>query len=174
MKITDLQKREFDFFYSTYLNALGEDENLMSALYSGREWFKSFVEGLTKEQLGYKYGEGKWTIAEVLVHLIDTERVFQYRAFRISRNDTTPLPGFEQDDYIIESNSNRRLKEDILDEYLSVRDSSINLFKNMNDDMLKRFGTASGMPWSVAGLGLAISGHQKHHERILRERYLKI
>lgn len=173
MKITDLQENEFSFFYGTYLNALGENEDLMSALLKGKEWFQAFTQNLTDEQLTYRYGEGKWTIAEVLVHLIDTERIFQYRAFRISRNDQTPLQGFEQDDYIIESDSNQRTKEDILNEYLSVRNSSINLFKGMNEMNLKRFGTASDMPWSVAAIGLAISGHQKHHEIILKERYLK-
>ncbi|WP_339840396.1 DinB family protein [uncultured Maribacter sp.] len=172
MRITDLQVDEFNFFYATYLKKLDEQEDLMSALLKGQEWFQNFVAELNNEQLAYSYGEGKWTIAEVLVHLIDTERIFQYRAFRISRNDKTPMPGFEQDDYIIESNCNIRTKEDILEEYLSVRNASIILFKNMSETKLKRFGTASGMPWSVAALGLAISGHQRHHEIILKERYL--
>ncbi|TLP79654.1 DinB family protein [Maribacter sp. ACAM166] len=172
MRITDLQEKEFNYFYGTYLNALDENEDLMAALLNGRVWFQAFIKNLTEEQLGFSYGEGKWTIAEVLVHLIDTERIFQHRAFRISRNDKTPLPGFEQDDYIIESDSNERTKKEILNEYLSVRDSSINLFRGMTEVRLKRFGTASGMPWSVAAIGLAISGHQKHHEIILNERYL--
>ena len=120
----------------------------------------------------FSYGEGKWTVAEVLVHLIDSERVFQYRAFRICRNDKTALPGFEQDDYVLESLANKRTKEDILDEYLTVRDASINLFNVMSNDLLKRTGTASGLPWTVAALGLVISGHQRHHFNILKERYL--
>ena len=172
MRIIDLQVDEFNFFYATYLRKLDEQEDLMPVLLQGQEWFQNFVAELNDEQLAYSYGEGKWTIAEVLVHLIDTERIFQYRAFRISRNDKTPMPGFEQDDYIIESNCNIRTKEDILEEYLSVRNASIILFKNMSETKLKRFGTASGMPWSVAALGLAISGHQRHHEIILKERYL--
>lgn len=174
MKTKDLQENEFNFFYATYLNALDENDNLMTALIAGKEWFSSFVQDLNEEQLTYSYGEGKWSIAEVLVHIIDTERIFQYRAFRISRNDMTPMPGFEQDDYIMESESNQRSKEDILSEYLSVRNASIRLFEGMTEAKLKRIGTASGMPWSVAALGLVISGHQEHHASILRERYLKL
>lgn len=174
MTTKDLQDNEFNFFYATYLRALDENEDLMTALINGKEWLQKFVQNLREEQLTYRYGEGKWSIAEVLVHLIDTERIFQYRAFRISRNDMTPMPGFEQDDYIVESESDQLSKEDILSEYLSVRNASIRLFEGMTEKKLKRIGTASGMSWSVAALGLAISGHQEHHASILRERYLKL
>lgn len=172
MKITDLKKNEFNYFYATYLNTLDKNEDLITALANGRNWFQAFVSDLEDTQLTYSYESGKWSIAEVLVHLIDTERIFQYRAFRISRNDMTPLPGFEQDDYIKESESHKRTKEDILNEYITVRDASISLFKGMSDEKLKRIGTASGMPWSVAALGLTISGHQKHHANILQDHYL--
>ncbi|HDZ05893.1 hypothetical protein LCGC14_0122650 [marine sediment metagenome] len=171
MRVKDLQENEFQYFYGTYLKTLEKQDDLKSALQNGKESFKDLVFSLTDEQLKYSYGEGKWTVAEVLVHLIDSERVFQYRAFRINRNDKTPLPGFEQDDYVLESNANQRTKEDILNEYLSVRNASINLFENMSSVNLKRIGTASGMPWSVGAIGLVISGHQKHHENILNERY---
>jgi len=172
MRIKDLSVNEFQFFYGAYLKTLDEQDDIMSALLKGKDRFEKLVLELTDEQLGYSYGEGKWTVAEVLIHLIDTERIFQYRAFRISRNDKTPLPGFEQDDYILESNANQRTKKDIMEEYLSVREASISLFKNMSKDNLIRVGTASGLSWSVAALGLVISGHQMHHEKILNERYL--
>ncbi|WP_321827304.1 DinB family protein [Maribacter dokdonensis] len=172
MKVKDLENSELQYFYGTYLNALNEVEDLKSALENGKKNFQQLIENLTKDQLMYSYGEGKWTIAEVLVHLIDSERVFQYRAFRISRNDKTPLPGFEQDDYVLESYANQRTKEDILQEFLIVREASINLFSLLSNDVLKRTGTASGLPWSVAALGLVISGHQRHHFNILKERYL--
>ena len=172
MKVKDLDNTELQYFYGTYLNALEKEEDLKSALLNGKKNFIELVEHLTDEQFLFSYGEGKWTVAEVLVHLIDSERVFQYCAFRISRNDKTALPGFEQDDYVLESLANKRTKEDILDEYLTVRDASINLFNVMSNDLLKRTGTASGLPWSVAALGLVISGHQRHHFNILKERYL--
>lgn len=173
MKTADLLKNEFNYFYATYLNTLDKDDDIMTALEEGKKWFKDFVDGLKEDQLGYKYAPEKWTIAEVLIHLIDTERIFQYRAFRISKNDKTPLPGFEQDDYVAESDSTSRTKDDILSEYLSVREATIRLFMTMTEEKLKRIGTASGMPWSVGALGLVISGHQKHHAGILEERYLK-
>lgn len=173
MKITDLKEEEFSFFYNTYLKTLDDNEDLMSGLLKGKEWFLAFIQSLTEEQLAYSYGDDKWTIAEVLVHLIDTERIFQYRAFRFSRNDQTPLPGFEQDDYIVESDCTQRTKEDITEEYLTVRNASITLFKKMPEVKLKRFGIASGMPWSVGAIGLVISGHEKHHQNILMERYLE-
>ena len=171
MTVKDLQEDELQFFYSTYLKTLDEKEDLKSALLKGRKSFEDLVHGLTDEQFLFSYGEGKWTVAEVLVHLIDTERVFQYRAFRISRNDKTPLPGFDHNIFVEESNANKRTKEDILKEYLSVRDASISLFDAMLDQNLKRVGTASDISWSVAALGLVISGHQQHHENILQERY---
>lgn len=172
MKTSDLLENEFNYFYATYLNALDKDDDIMSALVEGKKWFTTFMGSLEEDQLKHKYAPGKWSIAEVLTHLIDTERIFQYRAFRISKNDKTPLPGFEQDDYVAESDSASRNKEDILSEYLSVREASISLFKNLPEEKLKRIGTASGMPWSAGALGLVISGHQKHHARILEERYL--
>lgn len=170
MRKSELQELGPTNFYNTYLNAL-DDVNLMDALNDGKEWFIDFVNKLPLEKLGYAYAPNKWTIAEVLIHLIDTERIFQYRAFRFSRNDKAELPGFDQDNYIEESNSLNRKKEDILEEYLAVRNSTIALFKNLGNEQLKRIGTASGLPWSVATLGFVISGHQKHHSNILLERY---
>ncbi len=171
MKKSELQNLGTTYFYETYLNAL-EDVNLMDALYDGRERFIELINKLPSEKLGFAYADQKWTVAEVLLHIMDTERIFQYRAFRFSRNDKTVLPGFDQDTYIIESDSLTRKKEDILAEYLAVRNSTIFLFKNMTNEQLKRVGTASDLPWSVATIGFVISGHQKHHVNILKERYL--
>ena len=171
MKKSKLSQNEYGHFYATYLNTLG-DEDLMESFQDGRDWFVNFIKNLDAEKLHYRYAEGKWTIAEVLVHIIDTERIFQYRAFRFSRNDMTALPGFEQDGYIVESECLKRTKEQILEEYLTVRNATISLFDGMSSKKLKRVGTASDMPWSVAALGFVISGHQKHHGNILTERYI--
>jgi len=171
MTVKDLQENELHYFYGTYLRTLNERVNLKSALIAGKKAFQDLVDGLTDEKLLLSYGEDKWTVAEVLIHLIDSERVFQYRAFRISRNDNTALAGFEQDDYVLESNANQRTKEDILSEYFSVRDASIYFFDKISNENLKRTGIASGITWSVGALGLVISGHQQHHFNILKERY---
>ena len=171
MKKKDLKENEFGHFYATYLNMITNDEELLQCLEEEKERFIQFADKLTTAQLKHKYAEGKWTVAEVLIHIIDTERIFQYRAFRFSRNDMTPLPGFEQDGYVLESESEKRTKESIIEEFLYVRDVTINMFKLMSDEKLRRVGTASGMPWSVSALGFVISGHQRHHAKILRERY---
>lgn len=170
MKKSELPDLGSSHFYNTYINTL-EDVNLMDSFYEGREWFLDYVKELPLEKLGYAYEEGKWTVAEVLIHIIDTERIFQYRAFRFSRNDKVELPGFDQDAYILESNSLNRTKEDILEDYLAVRNATITLFKNLGNEQLGRAGIASGIPWSVAALGFAISGHQKHHANILLKKY---
>ncbi|UWX56304.1 DinB family protein [Maribacter litopenaei] len=170
MKKSELPDLGGSNFYNVYINTL-DDVNLMDAFSEGKEWFLDYVKELPLEKLGFSYGENKWTVAEVLIHIIDTERIFQYRAFRFSRNDKVELPGFDQDEYISESNSLNRIKEDILEEYLAVRIATITLFKNLGNEQLSRVGIASGIPWSVAALGFAISGHQKHHENILMDKY---
>ncbi|WP_411030853.1 DinB family protein [Spongiimicrobium sp. 3-5] len=158
-------------FYNTYLNVLG-DVDLMETLKNGKDNFVKLIEETPDEKLKYAYNEGKWTLAEVISHIIDAERVFQFRAFRFSRNDTTPLPGFEQDGYVLESNANEKSKEELLKEYVQVRNCSITLFGEMDDAKLSREGVASNLKWSVAGLGFVICGHQEHHVQILKERYL--
>lgn len=170
MKKSEIPSLDSSNFYDTYINTL-EDVNLMDAFYEGKEWFLDYVKDLPLEKLGYAYAENKWTVAEVLIHIIDTERVFQYRAFRFSRNDKVELPGFDQDSYILASNSLNRTKDSILEEFLAVRKSTITLFKNLGNEQLSRVGIASGIPWSVAALGFAISGHQQHHANILGDKY---
>ncbi len=171
MRKSELPKEELSQFYGVYLATLG-DVDLMESLKSGKDDFLRFVEGLPQQKWHYAYDNGKWTLVEVLVHIMDTERIFQYRAFRFSRNDRTELPGFEQDQYIREANARSRTKEEIIEEYKAVRDSSISLFRGMTEEALKRNGIASGKIWSVGGLGFAISGHQKYHCDIILSRYL--
>ena len=104
--------------------------------------------------------------------MLDTERIFQYRALCIARNDKSEFPGFDQDAYVPVSNANNRSKKDLINEYVAVRDSSITLFASLDEEALKRVGVASGSKMSVRALGFITSGHQAHHVRILRERYL--
>lgn len=122
--------------------------------------------------MNFSYAQGKWTIAEVLIHLMDTERIFQYRALRFARNDKTELQGFDQDSYVPESQAPNRNRNDILEEFIAIRKSSIALFASLNDEMLLRSGLASGAKMSVRALGFVICGHQIHHFNILQERYL--
>ncbi|WP_027075915.1 DinB family protein [Maribacter antarcticus] len=170
MRLSELKENEFNHFYATYLNMV-KDEELLEALVKSSDWFVDYITALKKEKLSYAYGPNKWSIAEVLLHIIDTERIFQYRAFRFSRNDQTALPGFDHEAYVRESESEKRTKGDIIAEFLTVRAATLGIFRALPNEKLKRIGTASDMPWSVAALGFVISGHLKHHAKILEERY---
>jgi uncharacterized damage-inducible protein DinB len=120
----------------------------------------------------HRYAAAKWTIKEVLVHVVDDERIYAYRALRFARGDRTQLPGFEQDDYTPLSGANQRPLDDILAEYAAVREATIALFRGLPEEALLRSGVADGKRASVRALGYHIAGHEAHHVSILRERYL--
>lgn len=172
MKTSELASSDFHPFYQPYIDALGE-VSLMEIMRNQLENFPNFVKSIPADKWHYTYALGKWTIAEVLMHVLDAERVFQYRALRIGRGDKTPLPGFDQDAYVPNSGAHDRSQESVLDEYRAVRQSSISLFAGFSREVLGWQGTASQATVSVGALGFMICGHQKHHRNILRERYLK-
>ncbi|MEH6680107.1 MAG: DinB family protein [Sediminicola sp.] len=171
MRITELNTNEYQPFHQTYLSTLGEID-LMEGLRQGKEDFISFVKAIPTDRLLHAYAEGKWNILEVLVHVLDTERIFQYRALRFYRQDPTPLPGFDQDIYVPFSEAENRTKEGIIEEYGHIRDSTISLFRSFREGALLRTGMASGGIVSVGAIGFIISGHQQHHLNILQQRYL--
>jgi len=171
MKPSALKEGDYNSYYKTYIDKLGESE-LVQTLERQLKNFPNFMASIPEEKLKFAYAPEKWTILESLQHIIDTERVFQYRAFRFSRNDQTPLPGFDQDDFVPESYANDKSIEAIIEEYTSVRASTISLFSTLDDALLKRVGTASNSPMSVAAVGFIICGHQRHHRDLIRERYL--
>lgn len=140
----------------------------------GFEKTTSFLKSIPIEKLEYRYEANKWTIKEVVSHLIDSERIFAYRALRFARKDKTPVAGFDENDYALESVANNRTIEDLLEEYTLVRQASIALYKTFGSDseILKRTGIAGGGEVSVRALGFLIAGHEKHHCDIIRERYL--
>lgn len=171
MRTTELSFSQKSPFYKGYIDVLGDVE-LLDILQNQLEHFPEFIESIPDDKLLFAYGADKWTIAQVLVHIIDSERIFQYRALRFSRNDQSSLPGFDQDLYAEKSRAERRSKESIVEEYRAVRKSTIALFASLDRDDLEKLGTASNLQWSVAALGFVIGGHQKHHRNIIRERYL--
>ena len=152
LRASELPKEEYHEYYQPYIEALGNSE-LFSALEVGLNEMQNFVQGLADNKLDYAYDEGKWTVAEVLMHLIDTERIFQYRALRFYRGDQTHLPGFDQNDFIKECEARNRGKQQILEEYLTVRKATISLFKSFSNNYLSRSGKASGSMMSVRALG---------------------
>ncbi len=171
MRTSDLNPDDYLPFSQPYIDAVGEQE-LMDLMMRQHHHFPQFIESIREEKLSFAYEEYKWTVLEVLVHIIDAERIFQYRALRFARKDPTPLPGFDQDLYVPNSMANGRTKKDITEEYKIVRGSTIALFSTFNDEVLRRYGTASNGKMTVAALGFMCCGHQKHHRNILRERYL--
>ncbi len=132
-----------------------------------------FITSIPIEKEEYAYDKGKWTVKEVLVHMIDSERILSCRSLRFARNDQTPLPGFDEESYTPFSGANQRSMESIIDEYEAVRQATLALFRNFTEPMLSRVGTANNFRYSVEASGIVIAGHELHHLRVLRERYLK-
>jgi uncharacterized damage-inducible protein DinB len=171
MKSSQLPVTEYAPSYAAYIKLL-EDVNLIEELEISLHEFIKFVQNIPMDKFDYRYAEGKWTIKEIIQHLIDTERIFSYRAMRISRNDKTPLPSFEENDYVDNTNANERNLQVLLTEMALVRQSTIALFKSFSDEQLTRMGVASNNPVSVRAIGFSTIGHQKHHQKIFQERYL--
>lgn len=172
MKPSQLQSNEYANYYASFISNLSDEYTLIEELEIALHRLIKFVQNLPMDKFDYRYAEGKWTIKDIIQHLIDCERVFSYRALRIARNDKTELPGFEEDDYAIEANANQRSIMDLLTELSSVRHSTIYLFKTFNDEQLLQIGIASDNPISVRAIGFVIIGHQNHHQQIFEERYL--
>lgn len=128
---------------------------------------------LNDEQANKSYAKGKWSVKEVLGHLIDTERVMSYRALAIARGEKQSLPGFEQDDYVKEADFNSRKINDLLEEYKKIRESTISLFETFDENIYDKKGTANNSPVTVRAIMFMIPGHEKHHINILKERYFK-
>ena len=120
----------------------------------------------------YRYGPGKWSIRELMGHIIDAERIFAYRALRFARNDKTPLSGFDENVYVPESNVATRTLAELMNELRRIRETSIDLYKSFAPEMLDRIGSANNTEISVLALGYVIPGHETHHRTILKTRYL--
>jgi uncharacterized damage-inducible protein DinB len=133
---------------------------------------KKFILSIPKARLLYRYAEGKWTIKEILGHIVDDERIYVYRALRFARNDSTELPGFEQDDFARYSEANKRDVSDLLDEFTRVRRATIAFFQSLGDAALLRSGVADGKRSTVRALAYHIAGHELRHMNIIKERYL--
>jgi uncharacterized damage-inducible protein DinB len=158
-------------FYKGYVENVKELDMMMALTQSSKVALSLFRQ--IPEDMGeYRYSEGKWSIKELLVHMMDAERIFAYRALRFSRNDKTPLPGFEENDYAPLANAHARSINQLVEEMERLRATTIDLFASFTPEMLKREGTASNNRISVLHLGYIIAGHETHHRKIISERYL--
>jgi len=158
-------------FHKRYVEHV-KDYDVLDALKISSKETLDLVRSISEEKGDHRYAPGKWSIKELLCHMMDTERILAYRALRFARNDKTNLPGFEENNYAPEANAQNRKIKDIIDEMDRLRKTSIDLFVNFTPEMLKRKGLANGLELSVINLGYIISGHESHHRKILRERYL--
>lgn len=158
-------------FYNTYVFKTGSTE-LVTALNANLNELKNLVKSLTEDQLLCRYEPGKWSIKEMLQHLVDAERNFCYRAMRISRKDQAPLPMFDIHQFVMNSHADERSTANMMEEWELLRKTTILMFENMHPDMLDLTGPARDVTVSVRALGFAIAGHTIHHMTIIKEKYL--
>ena len=173
-------KNEYPSYSQHYFDLIKTNDDILQELHDNFFKLKELIFSLPEEKLVYRYAKDKWTIKEVLVHNIDDERIFAYRALRHARNDNTPLHGFEENDYAKNSNANSRKLDDIFDEYWSVRLATILLFQNLPEESFSRRG--SGIDTNgeiknertVRAFAYHIAGHELNHIKVIKERYLGI
>lgn len=166
------QPGEYAPYASLYIDLLDDDGRVLEVMQANLALVEEMTRPLPAERLTTPHAPGEWTINEILVHILDVERVMAYRALRFARNDSTALLGFEHNDYVPQSGANARSLESILAEYRAVRAATLALFDNLDDDALTRSGTASGNPLTVRGAAYFIAGHELHHIHSIRENYL--
>nr|WP_299382609.1 DinB family protein [Allomuricauda sp.] len=175
--ISKPQPSEYPEYSHIYMDLLEDDDKILEHLWRNFLEIKEYVYQLPDGKLYYRYAEGKWTIKEILVHLIDDERIFAYRALRYGRNDSTPLHGFDQDRYAIHSEANSRSLESIFEEYESVRKATITLFQYLPKNSFLHAGEGIDFDGSiinkrtVRALAYHIAGHELRHFNIIKERY---
>ena len=163
---------EYKPYYEHYINLVEGNSFRLHRLRINYEELRAFILFLPKQKLEYRYREEKWTIKEILVHLIDTERIFAYRALRVARNDKHDLRSFDPELYVPFSNANARSVENILEEYEAIRKSTYLLFTSFDEVAWERIGLADMNPLSVRAALYIIIGHEMHHLNIIRERYV--
>ncbi|HTI10148.1 MAG TPA: DinB family protein [Puia sp.] len=158
-------------FYQPYIDLIKE-EDINMALEKNTRQFRKFLKKIPSKKIDYAYAPGKWTIREMIQHVLDAERVFTYRALSFSRLDASPLPGFDENTWAIHSGAATRRWEDLQDEFKSLRSATEYLFQSFTEAQLKFVGQANGRPLNAFTLGFIIPGHAAHHMRIIKERYL--
>jgi len=167
------KQNEYAPYYDTYIKKLvGND--IIEILTDQLERIVNLFKSINEDKGNYAYAAGKWSIKEVLGHMIDGERIFSYRALCIARGEQQPLPGFEQDDYVKAAQFNKRTLSSLVDDYRYTREADIALFKSFDDEALNRWGTASNNKVTVRAIMFIVAGHEEHHINILKTKYLNL
>lgn len=169
--MTKPQETEYAAYYGKYVSLVA-DGNIVDTLTKQLGDTLAAWRAVPADKAEYRYAPGKWSTKEMMGHVIDTERIMAYRALRIARGDKTALPGFEQDDFVANTDWSARTIADLADEFEAVRKSNLILFRNFTDAAWKQIGTASGNPISARALANIIAGHELYHLSLLNERYL--
>lgn len=159
-------------YYGRYVSKVPNNVDLISLLREQAMETVSMLQGLTPKQAEFAYAPGKWTIKQVVGHIIDAERVFVYRALRFARQDKTELASFDENSFVDNANFNERTLPDLLEEFQVVRSGTIHFAKSLDADALTRVGIASKNPVSVRALLYIVAGHERHHAELFREKYL--
>jgi len=162
---------EYATYYARYLERVPPGDIVRTLEVGGREMAALLGSDFARARADYRYAEGKWSVKEVLGHVVDAERVFAYRMLRFGRGDTTPLPGFDQDVYVPAGEFDARSLASVLDEYLAVRSATLQLVHGLPESAWTRRAEASGFVMSVRALAHVIAGHELHHRAILEQRY---
>lgn len=157
--------------YFTRYTMYVQQDNALEVLKENKYKSLKFMSTISLSEWDHRYADGKWSVKEVWVHIMDTERIFAYRMLRIGRGDQTALPGFEQDEYIAPSEANNRTAASIIAEYEAVRNNTIALIENLPDSAYDRMGTASKNPISCRAFAFIIAGHELHHLKGLKDNY---
>lgn len=171
MNKSDIDKKDLKTYFGTYLKIV-PDLELIEALNYSKDRLVNILNSLTEEKLNYRYDKDKWTIKEIFLHIIDNERIFINRALRFSRDDKTELPGYNHADYILPAEATSRNINDLIEEFETLRQSSIIFFKNLTTKMLQKNGKAGGTILSVGSIGYLLVGHDIHHTNVIEERYI--
>jgi uncharacterized damage-inducible protein DinB len=158
-------------YYHGYVERIGDVDEILPALEENARYLTTLLSDLSPEQETLRYAPGKWSVREVVGHLVDTERVFQYRALWFARRDSQPLPGYDENLWGEATNAGSLPLERLLEEYRAVRRSTVLLFENMGSEELTRTGEANGQRFLVGALPWFLLGHELHHREVLRERY---
>ncbi|MBL7852342.1 MAG: DinB family protein [Cyclobacteriaceae bacterium] len=160
-------------YYKPYVKLVEQPDVIQALRISGYRTLE-LIHSIPEGKADFRYAAGKWSVREVLCHMLDAERIFSYRALRFARNDRTPLSGFDENAYAPHLNAEARSLAQIGDEMQHLRTSTIDLFKSFSEEMLTRKGTANNNELSVVAIGIIIAGHETHHGKVIRERYLSV
>ena len=157
-------------YFDGYLKLVGEDD-MIEAMKNSKSEFTAWATDISEDKGTYTYQEGKWTVNDMLQHVIDTERIFQYRSLSIARGEMNELPGFDHNSYAKNSKANQRKLSDIIAEFTRLRDASIDLYSSMDETNMKYKGMANGFVVQPVLFGYLITGHLRHHLNVLGARY---